>query len=85
MWRRKSEFPSSRRSGILQAEMFAEKSMDVNSSLLKLKLDLVYRNLSTEEAQKVYSELTATTPPKIDIPPTIIKRKVIKALVPQMK
>jgi hypothetical protein len=59
--------------------------MDVNSSLLKLKLDLVYRNLSTEEAQKVYSELTATTPPKIDIPPTIIKRKVIKALVPQMK
>jgi hypothetical protein len=65
--------------------MFAEKSMDVNSSLLKLKLDLVYRNLSTEEAQKVYSELTATTPPKIDIPPTIIKRKVIKALVPQMK
>jgi hypothetical protein len=85
MWRRRSGFPSSHRSGILQAEMFAEKSMDVNSSLLKLKLDMVYRNLSTEEAQKVYSELTATVPPKEPIPPTIIKRKVVKALVPQMK
>jgi hypothetical protein len=46
---------------------------------------MVYRNLSTEEAQKVYSELTATTPPKEEIPPTIIKRKVVKALVPQRK
>jgi BarA-like signal transduction histidine kinase len=63
--------------------MFAEKSMDVNSSLLKLKLEMVYRNLSTEEAQKVYSELTATVPPKIDQPKTVIKRKVVKALVPK--
>jgi hypothetical protein len=46
---------------------------------------LVYRNLSTEEAQKVYSELTATAPPKEVVPPTIIKRKVVKALVPQRK
>ena len=59
--------------------------MDVNSSLLKLKLDLVYRNLSTEEALKVYSELTATAPPVAEPPKTIVKRKVVKALVPQRK
>ena len=57
--------------------------MDVNSSLLKLKLDMVYRNLSTEEAQKVYSELTATVPPVNDKPKTVVKRKVVKALVPK--
>jgi hypothetical protein len=57
--------------------------MDVNSSLLKLKLDMVYRNLSIEEAQKVYSELTATLPPVVDKPKTVIKRKVVKALVPK--
>lgn len=57
--------------------------MDVNSTLLKLKLDMVYRNLSTEEAQKLYSELTATVPPAPaePKPKTIIKRKVVKALV----
>jgi len=65
--------------------MFAEKSMDVNSSLLKLKLDMVYRNLSTEEAQKVYSELTATLPPKVEAPKTVVKRKVVKGLVPPTK
>jgi hypothetical protein len=63
--------------------MFAEKNMDVASSLLKLKLDMVYRNHSTEEAQKRYSELTATVPeaPPAEKPKTIIKRKVVKALV----
>jgi hypothetical protein len=61
--------------------MFVEKSMDVNSSLLKLKLDLVYRNLSTEEAQKLYSELTATAPAAPAKPKTVVKRKVVKALV----
>jgi hypothetical protein len=65
--------------------MFVEKSMDINSSLLKLKLDMVYRNLSTEEAQKLYSELTATVPPKEPVPVTTVKRKVVKALVPQRK
>jgi hypothetical protein len=65
--------------------MFVEKNMDVNSSLLKLKLDLVYRNLSTEEAQKLYSELTATAPPEPPKPKTIIKRKVVKALVPKSR
>lgn len=71
--------------------------MDVNSSLLKLKLDMVYRNLSTEEAQKLYSELTAPKPvaepaavepapeqPKPK-PKTVVKRKVVKGLVPPPK
>ncbi len=57
--------------------------MDVPSSLLKLKLDLVYRGLSTEEAQKLYSELTPTVPPTPEKPKTTIKRKVVKALVPK--
>jgi hypothetical protein len=63
--------------------MFAGKNMDVNSSLLRLKLDMVYRNLSSEEAQTRYSELTATVPPAPEKPKTVIKRKVVKALVPK--
>lgn len=59
--------------------------MDVNSSLLKLKLDLVYRGLSTEEAQKAYSELTATVPPKEPKAKTTVKRRVVKGLVPPTK
>ena len=58
--------------------------MDVTSALLKLKLDMVYRNLSTEEAQKLYSELTATTP-VVSKPKTTIKRRTMKGLVPPTK
>jgi hypothetical protein len=65
--------------------MFAGKNMDVNSSLLTLKLDLVYRGLSMEEAQKLYSERTATVPPAAEKPKTIVKRKVLKGLVPASK
>jgi hypothetical protein len=65
--------------------MFAEKNMDVNSSLLTLKLDMVYRTLSTEEAQKLYSELTATVPAKPEKPKTVIKRRTMKGLVPPTK
>jgi hypothetical protein len=46
---------------------------------------MVYRNLSTEEAQKVYSDLTATLPPKVEAPKTVVKRKVVKGLVPPNK
>ena len=75
--------------------------MDVNSSLLKLKLDMVYRNLSTEEAQKRFSELMAPKPPAVEPvanaaaepppeqpkpkPKTVVKRKVMKGLVPPPK
>jgi hypothetical protein len=70
--------------------MFAMKNMDKH---LRLKLDMVYRNLSTEEAQKRYDELTAP-PPVEEAPPaeaaeepapppkpkTKIKRSVVKTI-----
>ena len=64
------------------------KSMDRNSSLLRLKLDLVYRDLAMEEAQKRFDELNVPTAdvsaPVESAPlPTPVKtKKVIRALVP---
>jgi hypothetical protein len=65
--------------------------MDRNSSLLKLKLDLVYRDLAIEEAQKRFDELNLPTegvvaaapaePAVVALPKT--KKKVVRALVPE--
>jgi hypothetical protein len=70
--------------------MFEVKSMDVNFNLLKLKLDMVYRDLPLEEAQKRFAEATVTTPEELAVPVEtreIAKpkkaRKVVKALVPK--
>jgi hypothetical protein len=73
--------------------MFAMKSMD---KLLRLKLDMVYRNLSVEEAQKLHSELQAPplaaaaesaeppapqpAAPPAAKPKTAIKGKVVKTI-----
>lgn len=67
--------------------------MDVNSNLLKLKLDMVYRDLTVEEAQKRFAEATTvpdTGEAKASAPvettvlaPKKTKRKVVKALVPK--
>ena len=67
------------------------KSMDRNSSLLKLKLDLVYRDLAIEEGQKRFDELNLPTegvvaaapaePAVVALPKT--KKKVVRALVPE--
>jgi hypothetical protein len=73
--------------------MFAMKSMDKTSALLKLKLDLVYRDLAIEAAQTRFDELNvvdvapeaAPAPAPVavvDIPKAPPKKKVIKALVP---
>ena len=70
--------------------MFAMKSMDKESALLKLKLDLVYRDRASEEAQKRVDELNVVVPeaPTEAAPPPVVavkaapKKKVIKALVP---
>jgi hypothetical protein len=73
--------------------MFAMKSMDKESALLKLKLDLVYRDLAIEEAQKRFDELNVVVPEApaaeaVAAPPPVVavkaapKKKVIKALVP---
>jgi len=72
--------------------MFAMKSMDLNSSRLRLKLDLVYRDLAIEEAQKRFDELNVPdlAPPPAEeavetvqaVPVAAPKKKVIKALIP---
>jgi len=90
---KKNGFRSSPQLGILQLEMFAMKSMDKESALLKLKLDLVYRDLAIEEGQKRFDELNVVAPeapaaePAEAAPPAVVvktppKKKVIKALVP---
>jgi hypothetical protein len=67
--------------------MFAWKSMDVNSNLVKLKLDMVYRDLSMETASAQYTEIThpvlpVTEPPKEAPKP---KKKVVKPALPKSK
>jgi hypothetical protein len=67
--------------------------MDVNFNRLKLKLDMVYRDLSSEEAQKRFTDLSAPVEEKPlgevgtkvlepAAAPKKPKRKVVKALVP---
>ena len=83
---KKNGFPLLQSHGILQREMFAVKNMDVNSNLMRLKLDLVYRDVSTEEGQKRFAELTETLPveaPKAE--PVKPKKKVIKRIVVKAK
>ena len=70
--------------------MFAMKSMDRSSALLKLKLDLVYRDLATEEGQKRFDELNVPVvepAPEAEAAPAMPaaapKKKVIRALVPE--
>jgi hypothetical protein len=53
--------------------MFAVKSMDVNFNLLKLKLDMVYRDLPAEKAQERFSELSNETVEE----PTPVEKPVI--------
>ena len=77
--------------GIPPRETFAVKSMEVNFNLLKLKLDMVYRDLPIEEAQKRFADATtipegvavATAPVEDKVLPKKPKRKVVKALVPK--
>jgi hypothetical protein len=67
--------------------------MDINSNLLKLKLDMVYRDLNMEEAQKRFSEITSIAPPseeKTEITEVRVgkqkkARRVVKALIPNSK
>ena len=69
-------------------------SMEVNSNLLKLKLDMVYRDLPLEEAEKRFAEVTTlpeaepvAAPEVMEVAPPKpkAKRKVVKALVPKNK
>jgi hypothetical protein len=60
--------------------------MQANSNLLKLKLDMVYRDLTMEVAQQKFTELTTAPPPKVEIPepapaaaPKAKRKKLVKA------
>jgi hypothetical protein len=61
--------------------------MEANSNLLKLKLDMVYRDLTMEVAQQKFTELT-TAPPTVEAPapaaPKPKRKKLVKA-VPDTK
>jgi len=66
--------------------------MDANSSLVKLKLDMVYRDLSMEMASQAYTEITHPVLPVTDEPPKPKeppaekpkpKKKVVKAALPK--
>lgn len=59
--------------------------MDVNYSLLKLKLDMVYRNLPMEEAAKKYAELTQTVQAETVEAKKPPVRRVVKAIIPKSK
>jgi hypothetical protein len=60
--------------------------MEANSNLLKLKLDMVYRDLTMEVAQQKFTELS-TVPPTVEAPapaPKPKRKKLVKA-VPDTK
>jgi hypothetical protein len=85
-------FRLNRRRGIRPPEMFAVKSMDVNSNLLRLKLDMVYHDLPAEEAQTKFEEVNTAPEAKAlepvetrEIPKKPKGRKTVKGLVPKNK
>jgi hypothetical protein len=67
--------------------------MEASSNLLKLKLDMVYRDLPLEEAEKRFAEITMSSPSNAAATPEPMsvkvvekpKRKRVKALVPVNK
>ena len=73
--------------------MFAVRSMEVSSNLLKLKLDMVYRDLPLEEAEKRFAEITSSGSSNAAAEPEPMavkviakpKRKSVKALLPTNK
>ena len=61
--------------------------MEVSSNLLKLKLDMVYRDLPLEEAEKRFAEITPSSaaPAPEEMAVKKPKRKSVKAFVPKNK
>ena len=64
--------------------------MDVNSNLVKLKLDMVYRDLSIEMASAQYTEIThpvlpVTEPVEPPKEKPKLKKKVVKPALPKSK
>jgi hypothetical protein len=73
--------------------MFAVRSMEASSNLLKLKLDMVYRDLPLEEAEKRFAEISSSSASNSAAAPEPMgvkvvakpKRKTVKAFVPKNK
>jgi hypothetical protein len=73
--------------------MFAVRSMEASSNLLKLKLDMVYRDLPLEEAEKRFAEISTSSASSAAATPEEMttrvvakpKRKSVKAFVPKNK
>ena len=67
--------------------------MEASSNLLKLKLDMVYRDLPLEEAEKRFAEISSSSASNAAAEPeqmgvkvvTKPKRKSVKAFVPKNK
>lgn len=88
----KNAYRSHQRIGILPLEMFAQKNMgDNHTRLLLLKMDMVYRELPMEEAQKRFDEISAPPPvapvveklPPPPAPEPKRRRQTIKTIVPK--
>ena len=60
--------------------------MDVSSSLVKLKLDMVYRDLSMETASNQFTEITQVMPPETEpAEKPKPKKKAVKPALPKSK
>jgi hypothetical protein len=91
--RRPSVYLSSPFRGCLQHEMFAWKSMDgilrplgdVSSSLMKLKLDMVYRDLPMETASQAFTGIIRPVLPETEAPKEKPKpkKKTVKVALPK--
>lgn len=75
-------FPFSPRRGIMPCEMFPLQSMD---SFLKLKLELVYKDLPIEVAEQRFNALKQPIAPKEEepVPPPPPKEKKVRKLKPK--
>jgi hypothetical protein len=64
--------------------------MEVSSNLMKLKLDMVYRDLPEESARTQFSKITSPFPAETDTPVFVApkpkpEKKKIKVLLPKSK
>jgi hypothetical protein len=64
----------------MQYEMFPQQNMD---NYLKLKLDLVYKDLPLEVAEQRFKTLSAPVDPQVSAPPPAPIRR--KARIPKKK
>ena len=76
----------SRRYGTRPRETFAVKNMEVSFNLMKLKLDMVYKDLPEESARTRFTEITAPFPAEGPRPKKVkraAEKKTVKALPPK--